>query len=86
MTEYGNNEFRKVTEIGHIPRTGPDAGGSGAMYHGNRRKREGDEFAKILEGEQTAHESGDISVKSTGYSAKGLPQKIVIQMKDYTFQ
>ncbi len=86
MTGYGNNEFRKVTEIGHIPRTGPDAGGSGAMYQQNHHKREGNDFAQILAGEQSSHEGGDISVKATGYSPKGLPQKIMIQMKDYTFQ
>ncbi len=86
MTGYGNNEFRKVTEIGSISRTGPDAGGSGAMYHQNRRNREGANFAKILAGEQTIRESGDISVKTTGYGPKGLPQKVMIQMKDYTFQ
>jgi hypothetical protein len=86
MTGYGNNEFRKVTEIGSIGRTGPDAGGSGAMYQQNRRKREGDDFAHILAGEQTLREGGDISVKTTGYGPKGLPQKIMIQMKDYTFQ
>ncbi len=82
---YGAEDFRKVTGIGYIGRTGPDSGGSGGMYHNNRHKKEKDDFANILEGEKSAHD-GDISVKSTGYGPKGLPNSVVIQMKDYTFQ
>lgn len=83
---FGAEEFIKVTGIGTIGRTGPDSGGSGGMYHNNRKRRDRDDFAKILDGEKNAHDSGDISVKSTGYGPKGLPQTVMIQMKDYTFQ
>ena len=86
MTGYGSDDLRKVTGIGSINRTGPDAGGSGGMYRDNRRRKDHSEFADILAGEQNLRESGDISVKSTGYGPKGLPQTVMIKMKDYTFQ
>ena len=86
MTGYGTEDLRKVTEIGFINRTGPDGGGSGGMYRGNRQKKDNGDFAGILAGEQRLRESGDISVKSTGYGPKGLPQTVMIKMKDYTFQ
>ena len=86
MTGYGSEEFRKVTGIESINRKGPDEGGSGGMYRQNRQKKEQGDFAGILAGEQRLRESGDISVKSTGYGPKGLPQTVMIKMKDYTFQ
>ena len=86
MTGYGGDDLRKITGVGYIGRTGPDSGGSGGMYHNNRRKKEQDNFADILAGEKTGHDSGEISVKSTGYGPKGLPQTVMIKMKDYTFQ
>ena len=86
MTGYGAEDFRKITNIGSISRTGPDAGGSGGMYHGGQRKKKGDDFAKILDTEKNVGKSNDISVKSTTYGPHGTAQKLIIQMKDYTFQ
>ena len=86
MTGYGAEDFRKVTQIGSINRTGPDAGGSGAMYHNNRRRKENSGFADILADEKNVREGHDISIKTTGYSPKGLPQAVTIKMKDYTYQ
>lgn len=86
MTGYGAEDFRKITNIGSINRTGPDAGGSGGMYQGRQRKHKDGDFAKILDIEKNIGKSNDISVKNTTYGPKGLAQKLVIQMKDYTFQ
>lgn len=86
MTGYGAEDFRKITNIGSISRTGPDAGGSGGMYQGGHRKKKDEGFAKILDMEKNAEKNSDISVKSTTYDPRGLARKLVIQMKDYTFQ
>ncbi|MCR5590147.1 MAG: hypothetical protein K6F73_01310 [Lachnospiraceae bacterium] len=85
MTGYSGEDFRKITGIGSIGRSGPDSGGSGGMYRDNRRKKDNG-FADILAEERHAHPDGDISVRSTGYGPKGLPQTVLIKMKDYTFQ
>ena len=85
MTEYARDDYRRISGVGFINRTGPDAGGAGGMYRDNRRKKGNGKFASILEGEQ--HKEGEeISVKSTGYGRGGTPINIMIQMKDYTFQ
>ncbi|MBQ6575157.1 MAG: hypothetical protein IJL90_03520 [Lachnospiraceae bacterium] len=86
MTGYGADDFRKITNIGSINRTGPDAGGSGGMYQHRGRKQKDDEFAKILDVEKNTGKRNDISVKNTTYGPGGMAQKLVIQMKDYTFQ
>lgn len=86
MEGYGANELRKITGIGHINRTGPDSGGSGGMYKHDQKRRQRDDFASILDVEKNAHDTGEISVKSTGYGPKGLPSTVMIRMKDYTFQ
>jgi hypothetical protein len=86
MTGYGE-DFRRISEINTINRTGPDGGGSGAMYQNNRRKREAKGFADILDNEKKeAHERSDIMISSTGYGPKGQPSMVMIKMKDYTYQ
>lgn len=87
MTGYGTDDFRKITEVGLINRTGPDAGGSGGMYQNNRRNKDNKAFAHILDAERTnINEGHDISIKNSGYGPKGMPSTVYIQMKDYTFQ
>ena len=87
MTGYGGEEFRKVAGIGSITRPNPDGGGSGGMYHRDHRKREDKGFAGILDDERASiKEVGDISVKNTVYSPKGIPQNFMVEMRDYTFQ
>lgn len=85
MTEYSRDDYRRISGVGIINRTGPDAGGSGGMYRDNRRKQSNGKFAGILEGEQRKGNE-EISVKSIGYGRGGMPINIMIQMKDYTFQ
>ncbi|MBE5849906.1 MAG: hypothetical protein E7298_07080 [Lachnospiraceae bacterium] len=85
MTEYSRDDYRRISGVGIINRSGPDAGGSGGMYRDNRRKKGNGNFASILQGEQHK-ENEEISVKSTGYGPSGTPINIMIQMKDYTFQ
>ncbi|MCR5688480.1 MAG: hypothetical protein K6G58_10725 [Lachnospiraceae bacterium] len=86
MTGYSGEEFRKITGIGSIGRSGPDSGGSGGMYRDNRRQKKDSGFADILAEERSTRPDGTISVRSTGYGPKGLPQTVLIKMKDYTFQ
>lgn len=85
MTEYARDDYRKITGVGTINRTGPDAGGSGGMYGGGRRRQGNGSFAGILATERSRN-AGEISVKSTGYSPNGMPVNIMILMKDYTYQ
>lgn len=87
MTGYGGEEFRKVAGIGSITRPNPDGGGNGGMYHRDHRKKEDKRFAGILDDERASiKEVGDISVKNTVYSPKGITQSFMVEMRDYTFQ
>ena len=52
MTEYSRDDYRRISGVGIINRSGPDAGGSGGMYRDNRRKKGNGNFASILQGEQ----------------------------------
>ena len=84
---YGNDTLRKVTGVIETDRLGGDSGGGGAAYQQNRNKKKGDGFAGVFENERKkSEEPRDISVKSTGYGANGMPQTIYIRMKDYTYQ
>ena len=84
---YGNDSLRKVTEVLHTDRLGKDSGGGRPQYQQRQNKRKGEGFAGILEDERKkTGDLRDISVKSTGYGANGMPQAIYIMMKDYTFQ
>ena len=89
MTGYGGEDFRKVAGIGSITRTSPDGGGNGG-YHRDRKGKHAQEkkgFASFLDDERSAiKDVGDISVKNTVYSPKGIPQNFMVEMRDYTFQ
>ena len=83
---YGNDPLRKVIGVTETDKLGRDSGGAGAQYQQNRH-RKGDGFAGVLENERKkAGDARDISVKSTGYGANGMPTAIYIMMKDYTYQ
>ncbi len=84
---YGNDPLRKITGVTEPDKLGRDSGGGGAQYQSNRHNRKGDGFAGVLDNERKkVGDTRDISVKSTGYGANGMPQAIYILMKDYTFQ
>ena len=85
MTGYGE-DFSRITEVNNIKRTGPDGGGSGAMYQNNRRKRDNNDADKPDTGKRDPLGRSDIMISSTGYGPKGLPNAVVIKMKDYTYQ
>lgn len=89
---YGGQSLYKIEAVNSptrpkkLKRDG-NQGGRNEYYQDDSKGRKGKGFGDLLaDARDRSEESGNIQIRTTGYTKNGVSSEFFIQMRDYTFQ